>query len=212
MTNTSVRRRTLAALLDPLVTSAGAQTVPSGTGQPGRPDPARVRAGTYEVDTLHTQVVWSVNHMGISILQGMFGASGGTLTIDPADPSAAELDVTFEIDQLGVTHPAFAQHLRSSDFFDVERHPTARFAATSVTSSDGNRATMAGNVTIKDRTRPVTIDVEFVGAGMNPMTEQLNIGFDGRTTIRRSDFGLGLAVPLVSDEVDIVIRAAFGAT
>jgi polyisoprenoid-binding protein YceI len=100
--------------------------------------------------------------------------------------------------------------LKSKDFFDAATYPTARFVSTSVVAS-GNSAKITGNLTIKDQTKPVTIDATLVGAGTNPMSKKLNFGFRGTTTIKRSDFGLGYATPVVADSVKLDINAAFSA-
>ena len=198
-------RLILAALIATAAIPAVAQT-----GLPGTPTKAAVTAGTYSVDPFHTQVTWTLNHMGFSMLSGQFGAQGGTLTIDPAKPAAAKLDVTFAIDQLSVTAAPFANHLKSKEFFDAATYPTAHFVSTGIVAS-GNTAKITGNLTIKDQTKPVTIDATFVGAGTNPMNKKLNFGFRGTTTIKRSDFGLGYATPIVADAVKLDINAAFTA-
>ncbi len=172
---------------------------------------AKVAAGTYQVDPAHTQVTWTVNHMGFSMLQGQFGASEGSITIDPAKLAQTKVDVTFAVDQLSVTSAKFAEHLKSKDFFDAAANPTARFVSTAVTPQGANRASVAGNLTIKGITKPVTLAVTFVGAGANPMNKKTNFGFMATGTIKRSDFGLGMAVPIVSDEVKLAINAAFTA-
>jgi polyisoprenoid-binding protein YceI len=191
----------LLALAAPVLAQAPA-------GLPGAPIKARVTAGTYQVDPAHTQVTWQVNHMGFSMLQGQFGASAGSLTIDPAKPDAAKVDVTFQIDQLSTTSEHFATHLKSKDFFDAAANPTARFVSTAVRAS-GDKATITGNLTIKGVTKPVTLQATFVGAGANPMNKKTNVGFRATTSINRADFGLGMAVPVVSDKVDLTINAAF---
>ncbi|WP_322963220.1 YceI family protein [Sphingomonas fuzhouensis] len=178
--------------------------------QPGAPVAARVVAGTYAVDPAHTQVTWSVNHMGFSMLEGQFGAASGSLTIDPAKPQNDKVDVTFNINDLSVTAAPFANHLKSKDFFDAATYPTARFVSTNVKVM-GNKAVITGNLTIKDQTKPVTLNATFVGAGINPMSKKLNIGFRATAKIKRSEFGLGAYVPVVGDEVDLTINAAFTA-
>lgn len=182
-------------------------TTPQMPGQPS----GRVAAGTYPVDPNHTQVIWEVNHMGFSMLQGMFGASEGSITIDPAKPAQTKVDVTFKVADLSVTSAGFAKHLQSPDFFDAARYPTARFVSTSVTPKGRDAATMTGNLTIKDQTKPVTLDVRFVGAGANPMSKKANFGFTASGTVKRSDFGLGMAAPIVSDTVKLTVHAAFAA-
>ena len=175
---------------------------------PGAPDPGRVIAGKYKVDPAHTQVVWTVDHLGVSPLSGALGASGGTLEIDPAKPSAAKVSIIFNVAEMSTTSPAFAKHLLSADFFDVAKFPTATFTSTALQVS-GSSAKITGNLTIKGISKPVTLDAKFFGAGINPMSKALNVGFSGTATIKRSDFGLGFAVPLVADQLDLRIAGAF---
>ena len=178
---------------------------------PGAPVKARVTAGTYAVDPAHTQVTWQVNHMGFSMLEGQFGASAGSIVIDPAKPNDTKVDVTFQVDQLSTTAPRFTEHLKSKDFFDAAANPTARFVSTAVRAT-GDKATITGNLTIKGVTKPVTLNATFVGAGANPMSKKLNFGFRATGTINRRDFGLGYATPVVGDKVDLTINAAFAAS
>ena len=182
----------------------------TAANQPGQPVASRITAGTYQVDPAHTQVAWEVNHMGFSILEGMFPVSAGTLTIDPARPAATKVDVTIQIDQVATTSGAFATHLKSDQIFDAAKFPTARFVSTGVAPRAGGKATVMGNLTIKGVTRPVTLDATFIGAGTSPMgPKKLNVGFGATTTVKRSDFGVALAAPVVSDEVKLHIHAAF---
>lgn len=187
-----------------------AQAIVTTKEQPAQPDTSVLDAGTYSADPAHTQLIWEVNHMGISMLAGMLGASSGTLTIDPDNISVSELEVEFAVKDVAVNFETFSEHLLSAEFFDVETHPTARFVSTAVESGGANNAaTIIGDLTIKGITHPVTIEAEFVGAGINPMDEKLHVGFHGSTTILRSDFDLGAYSPTVSDEVLITLNAAF---
>lgn len=192
-----------------LASALFAVAAPTVAQLPGAPDKARVAAGTYTVDTAHTQVAWRVNHMGFSMLDGLFGATGGSATIDPKNPAASKVAIDFNIaDSLTVTSPRFAGHLKSKDFFDVATYPTAKFVSTRITPA-GDHWTMTGNLTIKDQTKPVQLTVRFMGAGQNPMDKKANVGFTATGSILRSDFGLGFAAPVVSDKVDLTINAAF---
>ena len=195
----------------PLILAAAlfAVAAPTVAQMPGAPDKARVTAGTYNVDTAHTQVHWRVNHMGFSMLDGLFGATGGTATIDPKNPAASKVAIDFDIAKsLTVTSPQFAEHLKSKDFFDVANNPGAKFVSTRV-QPVGDHWMMNGNLTIKGQTKPVQLTVRFMGAGENPMNKKKNIGFTATGSINRSDFGLGMAAPVVSDKVDLTINAAF---
>ncbi len=187
-----------------------APVIAQAPGLPGTSDRSQVKAGTYAVDPNHTQVTWTVNHMGFSMLSGQFGAGSGSITVDPAKPAATKVDVTFPVDQLSVTSAPFANHLKSKDFFDVANHPTAKFVSTGVTPM-GDHWMLNGNLTIKGVTKPVSLTARFIGAGANPMNKKANFGFRATGSINRSDFGLGMAVPVVSDKVDLTINAAFQA-
>ena len=169
---------------------------------------AKVQAGSYKVDPNHTQVIWSVDHFGFSRLYGMVGSMSGTLAIDPARPNAAKVTIDIPLSGLTVTSPGFAKHLATADLFDTAQFPTARFVSRSV-AVRGNQATIAGDLTLRGITKPLTLAARLHGAGANPMNKKQTVGFSATTTLKRSDFNLGYAVPNVSDEVKLEITAAF---
>ena len=175
---------------------------------PGTPDPARVQAGTYAIDPAHTQIAFTVNHFGFNNYVGLFGTPTGSLTIDPKQPEKASLTVEIPMNEVRTSSTKLDEHLKTPDFLDSAKYPTAKFVSTSI-KVNGNEADITGNLTLHGVTRPVTIDAQFTGAGTHPMNKKLNIGFSGTTTIKRSDFGIDKFVPLVSDEVKLAITAAF---
>jgi polyisoprenoid-binding protein YceI len=181
---------------------------------PGAPDKTRVTAGTYAADPNHTMVVWKLDHLGFSNYTGIFGDVTGTLVLDPANPAAAKVDVTIPIAKVTTASAGLTGHLlrpgkdgAKPDFFG----PTpadARFVSTRVVlDDDGDEAKVTGDLTLNGVTRPVTLDVDFHGAGA--MGGKQTVGFEAEATIRRSDFGLGFGVPMVGDEVELEIHAAF---
>jgi polyisoprenoid-binding protein YceI len=175
---------------------------------PGAADPARVAAGSYAVDARHTQVNWQVNHFGFNDYFGLFGDITGTLEIDPANLSAAKVDVTIPIASVATSSQGLTDHLKTPDFFDLAKHPTARFVSTGVTV-DGQRAKIMGDLTMLGVTKPVELEARFEGAGNNPMSKKATVGFHGATTIKRSDWGMSKYVPMVGDEVKLRISVAF---
>jgi polyisoprenoid-binding protein YceI len=177
---------------------------------PGAPDPARVTAGTYTADAAHTLVGWRVSHFGFNDYFGQFGNITGTLAIDPANPAATRVDMTIPVSGLSTASAELTAHMQRADFFDMPNHPNVRFVSTGTTMTTTG-ATMTGNLTIRGVTRPVTLDVRFVGAGTNPFNRKPTIGFHATTTINRSDFGMTYGVPLVTDAVQLDISAAFEA-
>ncbi|HEU4962084.1 MAG TPA: YceI family protein [Sphingomonas sp.] len=201
-------RLVLASLLALAAVPVLAQDLPKEA--PGAPDPSRAVAGIYQVDPDHTQVLFTVGHLGFSEYTGMFVEPTGTLTLDPPNPANDKVDVSFPIAKVRTTVAALDEHLQTPDFFDAAKYPTGRFVSTKVTVTGQGAATIDGNLTLHGVTRPVSLDVRFVGAGNMIMGPPVpNIGFAATTTIKRSDFGLGYGVPLVSDDVLLTINAAF---
>jgi len=202
----------------PLALIALAATAPllaqSAPQVPGQVDATRVVAGTYTADPAHSLIAWEVNHFGFSDYIGLFGDVAGTLTLDPANLSAASVDVTIPVARVTTASTGLTDHLlrpgkdgTKPDFFGPEP-ADARFVSTSVDAS-GTRAKIDGKLTLNGITRPVTLAAEFTGAGNNPYNKKLTVGFSATTTIKRSDFGIDTAIPLVSDEVELEIHVAF---
>lgn len=207
-------------LAAPLFVLAAAVAIPviaqSPPPAPGTPDKARVTAGTYKADSAHTMVVWEVDHLGFSDYTGIFGDVTGTLVLDPANPAASKVDVTIPVAKVTTASKGLTGHLlragkgdKKPDFFGA-KPAAARFVSTNVVLGEGgDEAQVTGNFTLNGVTKPVTLDVEFHGAGASPMSKTETVGFEAEATIKRSDFGIGFGVPMVSDEVELEIHAAF---
>ncbi|KGB51736.1 YceI precursor [Sphingopyxis sp. LC81] len=198
----------LAVVATPIVLAQGGSA-------PGAPDKTRVTAGTYAADAGHTMVVWEVDHLGFSKYTGIFGDVTGTLVIDPKNLAAAKVDVTIPVAKVTTASAGLTSHLLRAgkdggkpDFFGAAP-ADAKFVSTSVVpGSDGDEAKVTGNLTLNGVTKPVTLDVDFHGAGVG-MNKKETIGFQAETTIKRSDFGVSMGIPYVSDAVELEIHAAF---
>lgn len=182
---------------------------------PGKLAPARVTPGLYVVDGNHTLVRWTVDHFGISDYFGIFGDVTGSLQLDPRNLATAKLDVTIPVSKVTVASAGLRDHLLRAgkggakpDFFGPNP-ASARFTSTVIRRTGPLKANITGNFTLNGVTRPVTIAAEFTGAGPHPMNKRLNIGFRGRATIKRSDYGIAFGIPMVSDAVALDITAAF---
>ncbi|XQA75903.1 YceI family protein [Xanthomonas sacchari] len=162
-------------------------------------------SGTYTLDPAHTDVLVQWSHFGFSNPSAHFGDVDGTLVYNAQDVSKSSVNVTLPLSGLNSFTAKFDEHLKSADFFDAAKFPTATFKSTKVTSAGGNKLTVAGDLTIKGTTKPVVLAVTLNGAGPHPMKKVPALGFDATTTVKRSDFGLGAYVPNVSDEVKIRI-------
>ena len=165
--------------------------------------------GTYTVDEAHTNVEFAVRHMMISTVKGHFGSVKGTVVIP--DSGAPTVDVTIGTASIDTRADARDQHLRSADFFDVEKYPEMRFVSTKVERT-GDGYTLSGKLTIKDATRPITLKVTEEGAGVDPWGNQ-KVAFAATGKFNRTDFGLTWNAALeaggvlVSEEVKISIDA-----
>ena len=184
---------------------------------PGAKDVTRVTAGTYNTDPGHTLIGWRVSHFGFNDYFGIFGDSTGTLTIDPAKPNAAKVDITIPVSKVVTASAGLTGHLLragkdggKADFFGPAP-ADAKFVSTNVVAS-GTTAKITGNLTLNGVTNPVVLDATFSGAGANPFNKKPTIGFHATMTIKRSEFGVAYGIPVVSDEVKLDISVAFEKT
>lgn len=160
---------------------------------------------TYTIDPTHTDVIAQWNHFGYSNPTAHFGQVQGTITYDPDDVSASRVEVTLPLAGMNAYSADFDAHLRNEDFFEADTWPEATFKSTSVAAAGENRLKVTGDLTIKDTTREVVLDVTVNKIAPHPMSGQPTAGFDATAQILRSDFGLGLFAPHVSDEVRLRI-------
>lgn len=206
----------LAALGGAALLTVGALQAQDGPpALPGQMDTSVIEAGTYVTDAGHSLVGWRANHFGFNDYFGIFGDVEGTLELDPADPAAAKVDVIIPVASVVTASAGLTEHLMragrnggAADFFGPEPAP-AHFVSTSVAVTGEHSANITGDLTLNGATHPVTIAAEFTGAGPNPFSGAQTVGFEGRATISRSQFGIGAFVPLVSDEVELDITIAF---
>jgi polyisoprenoid-binding protein YceI len=169
-----------------------------------------VPPGTYEVDSKETLVRYGVDHMGFSEFWGTFPGASGTLVIDPKAIDATKLSVKVPVYQVETTNRELNGQLFSDEFFDAENYPWMTFTSTKVTRTGPKSLTVAGDLTMHNITKPIVLNVTFHGAGNNPFNgKDIFVGFDAKGVVKRSDFGLGKYVPIVSDATTITISAAF---
>lgn len=158
----------------------------------------------YKMDPNHTDVIASWSHFGFSNPIAHFGKVDGTITYDPANVGRSSVIVVIPLAGLDAHVEKFNEHLRSSDFFDAEKFPTITFRSTRVEAAGDRKLRVFGDLTVHGVTRPVVLDTTINKIGENA-GKRAAAGFDATTTIKRSDFGLGLYAPNVSDEVIIRI-------
>jgi polyisoprenoid-binding protein YceI len=161
-------------------------------------------AETYTLEPNYTQVVFSWDHLGYSHPTAQIAQGKGMLQFDAMDPARSTLQVTLPVTSLMTGVPDLDEHLKSEDFFDVAKYPDATFRSTRVERGMGpDQLKVTGDLTIRNVTRPITLDVKVLKIGTNPRTNVATVGFNASGKLRRSDFGLGAFVPQVSDEVSL---------
>lgn len=144
---------------------------------------------TWTVDPAHSHVEFAVRHLMISTVRGRFGLVHGTVRTNEADPATGEADIEIDADSIDTRESQRDAHLKSADFFDVEKYPKLTFKGSRITDVKGDSFKLTGDLTIHGVTRPVTLDVTSEGRGSDPWGGQ-RAGFSATTKIKRSEFGL----------------------
>jgi polyisoprenoid-binding protein YceI len=146
------------------------------------------RTGEYTIDTSHSRLGFSARHAMVTKVRGHFALFSGTAHVDAETPANSKVELTIDPSSINTGSPDRDAHLKSADFFEVETYPEWKFVSTEV-SRDGEEWTITGDLTIKDTTKPVTVVFEETGTAVDPFGNT-RIGFEGRTTINRKDWGL----------------------
>lgn len=143
----------------------------------------------YQIDASHSEIQFSARHMMVSKVRGTFEKWSGAIAIDPQHPEQAVVDVTIEAASINTRDAQRDGHLKSPDFLNAEAYPTLHFKSTRVEVTGRESAKLHGDLTIRDVTKPVVIDVEYQGSAKSPWGTT-NYGFSGSTKINREDWGL----------------------
>jgi polyisoprenoid-binding protein YceI len=162
---------------------------------------------TYKLDPNHTNITWSANHFGFSNPSGKFADSDGTLILDEKNPQNSSIEVIIKTTSLVTGLAKFDEHLKSKDFFNVEKFPTAKFVSTSIALVGKTNAKVKGDLTLLGITKPITLDVKLNKIGTNPISQRKTAGFSASSTIKRSQFGIEFGLPGVSDDVKLTIES-----
>jgi polyisoprenoid-binding protein YceI len=166
----------------------------------------------WEFEPGHTSAEFAVRHMMVTIVRGHFKNLKGRLHFDRSDPAGCSVDATIDAASFSTEEPQRDAHLRSADFLDVANYPTINFKSTSVEATGTNHCKVAGHLTIRGVTRPVTLDVEYFGPVDTPFNNT-RMGFLAKTRIDRYEFGVSWNSPMpdggwvVGKEVEITLDA-----
>ena len=169
--------------------------------------------GTYTLDPSHSRVGFVARHAMVSKVRGAFNDVSATGYLDVADPTKSHLEVVIQAKSIDTRNADRDNHLRSNDFFDMDNYPEIRFASTAVTPAGDGSFRVTGDLTIKGVSKPVTIELEFTGAAVDPYNNQ-RIGLEGTVAVNRKDWGVNWNAALeaggvlVSEQVTLEIEVS----
>lgn len=168
--------------------------------------PAKASTEDYTFDAAHTYVLWHVNHFGFSDLSGKWMANG-QIAFDEKTPQNSKVNVTIAMADLVTGIPKLDTHLKSADFFDVKKFPTATFVSDKIEMITPDTGEIYGTLNVHGVSKPIILKTKLNKSGIHPMSKKKALGFTATTEFKRSDFGVGLHSPDVSDTVKIEIQA-----
>jgi polyisoprenoid-binding protein YceI len=169
--------------------------------------------GDYTIDVAHSRVGFSARHAMVTKVRGQFNEFEGTAHLDFADPSKATAELTIQTASVDTRNEQRNEHLRTNDFFDAQTFPEITFRSTGIEQVDDEHYRLTGDLTIKETTKPVTVDFEFTGTAVDPFGN-VRVGFEGSTTINRRDWKVEWNAPLetggvlVSEKVTLEIEVS----
>lgn len=162
-------------------------------------------AEKYTLDSSHSQVVFSYNHLGFSTTYGMFSGFEGEIMFDQENPAASTVSVSMPTKSMFTGWEEREAHFMSDDFFGATDEDMITFTSTSIEVTGDGTALITGDLTMNDITKSVVLDAKLNQTGDHPMANKPWAGFDATTTLKRSDFGVDKFAPFVSDEVNVMI-------
>ena len=166
--------------------------------------PSHAATSTWNLDPFHSNAQFTVRHLGISNVQGEFTKISGTVTIDDADVTKSTVSVTIDVGSVDTRVSRRDDDLKSANFFDVAKYPSITFKSTKITKAGDGKLTVTGDLTIKDVTKEVTLDVTGPTAPITAMGGQ-HRGFAASTKVNRQDFHVSADPGMVGDDIAIQI-------
>jgi polyisoprenoid-binding protein YceI len=163
-------------------------------------------ADNYKIDTVHSQVFFSVSHLGFSFSTGRFHVAEGAINFDGKDWTQASVQTTIKLDSLDLGDATWKEHVNGERFLSAAKFPTMTFKSTSVEKVSDTQLKVTGDLTLHGVTKPVVLDTRVNKVAQHPMLRQPAAGFSATTRIKRSDFGMGAMVPNIGDDIDIRIE------
>jgi polyisoprenoid-binding protein YceI len=169
------------------------------------PFAAQAEPEAYTLDSSHSQILFSYNHLGYSTTWGMFSGFEGDIQFDQEDPANSSVNVSFPVRSMFTGWEARFEHFMSEDFFGAGEDEMVTFESTGIEVTGDTTADITGELTLNGITKPVTLEATLNQESEHPMENKPWAGFNATTTLLRSDFEVGDFAPFVSDEVDVQI-------
>lgn len=166
---------------------------------------------TWNVDKPHAKLTFTTTHLGISDVAGLFKTFDASIVTSEEDFSDAVFELTVDVASIDTEVEMRDNHLRSADFFNVEKYPKMTYKSTSIKKAGKDKYKLTGELTLHGITKPVTMDLWYRGTIENPQSQALTSGFQLTGTLKRSDFNIGpdFPAPMISDEVGIKADGEF---
>jgi polyisoprenoid-binding protein YceI len=164
--------------------------------------------GDYVLDVAHSRLGFVARHAMVTKVRGAFNDFEGTVHLDGDDPARSSASLTIDVASIDTRQPQRDEHVRTNDFFDAATFPTITFVSTAAERVSDDAFRLSGDLTIKDVTKPVSVDFEYNGSATDPYGNQ-RVGFEGTTVISRKDFGVNFNAVLetggvmVSDKITL---------
>jgi len=167
---------------------------------------APANANTYNVDSSHTNILLRVSHLGFSdmVLEAL--KPEGTFVFNQESPEKSSVNVVLKTAHIDGDDEKFNGHLQSADFLNIAKFPVATFKSTNIELTGDKTGIVTGDFTLLGVTKPISLDVTFNQAGVNPFTQAETAGFTATGSLKRSDFGMGYGLPAIGDEVKLDIN------
>ena len=159
----------------------------------------------YVLDSSHSQIVFTYNHLGFSTTTGMFSGFAGEIMFDAENPAGSSVAVSFPVKSMLTGWEERFTHFMTKDFFDAADDEMVSFTSTAIEVTGESTAKITGDLTLNGVTQAVVLDAKLNAEGDHPMAGKPWAGFDGTTTLSRTAFNLGMFAPYVSDEVEVKI-------
>ncbi len=167
---------------------------------------AQAQSATYAIDPTHTYATFEISHFGTSTNRGRWDKKEGSVQLDKA-AKTGKVELSIDVASINTGSAAFDKHLRSADFFDVEKHPTAKFVADKFSFNGDKVSEVAGTLTLKGQTNPVVLKASNFNCFQHPMLKREVCGGDFETTIDRSAYGINYGLQYgFPKEVRIVVQ------